>query len=557
MEIKITVRNKIAYSPVETIICGNSGYQIRFDFDDEWNAYETKTARFVYGNKYADVIFTGDLCDVPVLTDTTGCAIGVFAGNLQTTTPALVTCQKSILCSGGVPAEPQPDVYAQLLQMYEEIKDKCGIELQAAAVGQTIIVKAIDENGKPTEWEAVGLPEMPSDYVPLDGSKEMTGWLRTPRIEIMGNSKDNLYPRTKLFYDGVEIGSIDVHPDTHRLRLIQNTMDTGKAEVFMLPVPATGSNSVKTYDVLTTKQAVTIAQGGTGATTAADARTKLGASALNHAHNASAIKSGTLSIDRLPTIPISKGGTGATTMEQARKNLGIASPDWEAAEGEAGYVNNRTHWCDYSEPIVLLDNITYTNEEQMANKIFDIELVAGQTYFVIWDGVEYERTATTVTFDGTTMVSVGNQKVYGVDYEDTGEPFSFVGAPSQFSGTIICAWADNFVSATISLSTRNETVHPIPEKYLTDMRPYYVKIRRTDDGYACDETIENMTKVIAENRFVGGMLVGDGWAAFLLPYQIFTNTGKIWFVDITSQIGLYISPNEETGGYNVGELSNS
>ena len=31
-------------------------------------------------------------------------------------------------------------------------------DIQAATVGQTIVVKSVDENGKPTEWEAVDMP---------------------------------------------------------------------------------------------------------------------------------------------------------------------------------------------------------------------------------------------------------------------------------------------------------------------------------------------------------------------------------------------------------------
>lgn len=45
----------------------------------------------------------------------------------------------------------------------------------------------------------------------------------------------------------------------------------------------------------------------------------------SHNHSASNITSGTLSSDRLPTIPISKGGTGATTAAAALTNLGITA----------------------------------------------------------------------------------------------------------------------------------------------------------------------------------------------------------------------------------------
>ena len=47
--------------------------------------------------------------------------------------------------------------------------------------------------------------------------------------------------------------------------------------------------------------------------------------ALKHTHAASDVTSGTLSADRLPTVPIAHGGTGATTAAAARTNLGAAS----------------------------------------------------------------------------------------------------------------------------------------------------------------------------------------------------------------------------------------
>ena len=43
----------------------------------------------------------------------------------------------------------------------------------------------------------------------------------------------------------------------------------------------------------------------------------------DHKHSASDINSGTLSSDRLPTVPVTKGGTGATNAATARTNLGI------------------------------------------------------------------------------------------------------------------------------------------------------------------------------------------------------------------------------------------
>lgn len=47
--------------------------------------------------------------------------------------------------------------------------------------------------------------------------------------------------------------------------------------------------------------------------------------AASHNHAASNITSGTLSSDRLPTVPVSKGGTGATTAAGALTNLGLTA----------------------------------------------------------------------------------------------------------------------------------------------------------------------------------------------------------------------------------------
>lgn len=78
---------------------------------------------------------------------------------------------------------------------------------------------------------------------------------------------------------------------------------------------------------------VPVTKGGTGATTAAAARTNLGAAAakhshtkaeitdFSHTHSASDVSSGTLSSDRLPTVPVTKGGTGATDKRTALNNL--------------------------------------------------------------------------------------------------------------------------------------------------------------------------------------------------------------------------------------------
>ena len=115
--IRISVKNKIAVQTNRTLyVCGNSDYTALFDLDAEWNAFEIKTARFCYNGHYSDVVFTGNECEIPVIADTNEFEIGLFAGNLHTTTPAMVLCERSILSTSGTPTNPSPDVYHQLIE---------------------------------------------------------------------------------------------------------------------------------------------------------------------------------------------------------------------------------------------------------------------------------------------------------------------------------------------------------------------------------------------------------------------------------------------------------
>ena len=122
-DINIKIRNKVAKGEYAVIVCDNSDYTAVFDFDAEWDEYTTKTARFVYGGRYTDVVFSGNECAVPVMQNTRAVTVGVFAGDLHTTTPAYFACVPSILFGNGIPADPTPDVYAQIMELLNNIAD--------------------------------------------------------------------------------------------------------------------------------------------------------------------------------------------------------------------------------------------------------------------------------------------------------------------------------------------------------------------------------------------------------------------------------------------------
>ena len=122
--INITVRGKIARAEGRArVVCGNSDYAVRFDFDAEWSEYAVKTARFVTEDgSYTDVQFEGSDCTIPILRNTRTLLVGVFAGNLRTTTAALIHAVPCITDPDGTPADPTPDVYAQLMERFNAME---------------------------------------------------------------------------------------------------------------------------------------------------------------------------------------------------------------------------------------------------------------------------------------------------------------------------------------------------------------------------------------------------------------------------------------------------
>lgn len=127
-EISIKVREKIAKvigSP--QIVCGNSDYAVTFDFDNEWDDYDAKTARIVWLDKasgrlrHADVLFDGNAALLPAIYRADHVLIGVYAGDIRTTTPARVPCIGCITDDAPQHDDPSEDVYEQLLAYLERI----------------------------------------------------------------------------------------------------------------------------------------------------------------------------------------------------------------------------------------------------------------------------------------------------------------------------------------------------------------------------------------------------------------------------------------------------
>ena len=175
--IHINVKNRVATANGDSrIINGNSDYNIEFDFDAEWADLNNKIGIFAYNDAaahkwaYQPVMFSGNTCTVPILRDIHCVYVGVTAGNVRVTTPAKVQCRLSISDYADTEEPPSADIWGQILAKLDELQTeideiKAGgvggtdisLDVTGATVGQTIKVKAVDADGKPTAWEAVDM----------------------------------------------------------------------------------------------------------------------------------------------------------------------------------------------------------------------------------------------------------------------------------------------------------------------------------------------------------------------------------------------------------------
>ena len=116
-EIKIKIENKIAKPLNNCVICDNSDYTVKFIFDEEWEKEPLRIARFIWNKQYVDVQFTGDTCEVPLVSKTNNLAIGVYAGDLRTTTPAILVCHMSILSEDVIEHSVTPSEYEEIMKL--------------------------------------------------------------------------------------------------------------------------------------------------------------------------------------------------------------------------------------------------------------------------------------------------------------------------------------------------------------------------------------------------------------------------------------------------------
>ena len=254
--IQVSVRDKIATQTDDTVIInGNSDYNIEFDFDAEWTDLNNKVGIFAYNDAaahkwaYQTVMFSGNTCTVPILRDIHCVYVGVTAGNVRVTTPAKVQCKLSISDYADTEEPPSADIWGQILAKLDELQTeideiKAGgvggtdisLNVTGATVGQTIKVKAVDADGKPTAWEAVDMAA--GDTEVWEKVCEVT---TTENVSFIYQPFDGYYKKIRaIFAAETTVGSqVWIYPNTE-------TQPGGRdlAYIFNAPYAAAGKYTI-------------------------------------------------------------------------------------------------------------------------------------------------------------------------------------------------------------------------------------------------------------------------------------------------------------------------
>ena len=101
--------------------------------------------------------------------------------------------------------------------------------------------------------------------------------------------------------------------------------------------------------------------------------------------------------------------TNDYTTEEKEKLASLATPDWNAAEGEEGYIENRTHWVEKVSGVLYPETYAEFNEETYIWPLTArIGFAPGETYTLVLDNAQYDCVAEEVEYYGLKCVGFGN-----------------------------------------------------------------------------------------------------------------------------------------------------
>lgn len=239
----------------------------------------------------------------------------------------------------------------------------------------------------------------------------------------------------------------------------------------------------------------------------------------------------------------------------------IKKPDWNQNDPTApDYVKNRPFYAATVETVLLEEGtVSFTNPGAgfyYAAIPTTIELTAGETYKVSWDGATYECVCESIM--GYTVI--GNPSIIGVG-ADTGDPFAIIPLDND-NGTEIYT-KDTSASHTISISVFAGELVKIDEKYLPISTDYsYGVIKKSDivSAYNFPMNAPHDQMVEAINAFNTGnaSIVWDGFKVISAGYNSSTDKIYVQFAREPLRLLTYENIdgfyNKQVGAVTYGEL---
>lgn len=224
----------------------------------------------------------------------------------------------------------------------------------------------------------------------------------------------------------------------------------------------------------------------------------------------------------------------------------IKKPDWNQNDPTApDYVKNRPFYAGNPVENVLVEEstVSFTNPVENIYRgaiSITIELAAGETYEVSWDGAVYECVCESVSG----FPVIGNKSIMGVG-ADTGEPF-VISPLADNRGTDIYT-LDTSTSHAISISTfASAEVVKIPDKYISDTFRGIVTagnpLKWSKDDWAAYYGLFRDGKLLKIN-----VVRGSDSEGYVLSMYYSERTGITKITTITEDGGLYyLSVNSTT-----------
>lgn len=209
-------------------------------------------------------------------------------------------------------------------------------------------------------------------------------------------------------------------------------------------------------------------------------------------------------IDETHTTPRMKIGDGVKNINEL-EFIGekAATSNWNASEGEPGYIENRTHYAELGE-ILLETNIVVSEDFGQGEVTTSISLEVGKTYIVTLNNTQYTCTAWQVS--NAPVVVLGNGLMVGEEAYGSNEPFA-IGIVPKDNETNALVLITNPGEYSIKIATES-IYHKLDYKYIPN----------SDWSARVDEPGHILNRTHWEEKEIGVAL-----EEVSIPYNIYNN----------------------------------